>query len=199
MTRAPDNSQLSRVWWWIFPLLKWQTNITPSTPRLIAASSHFSRNTIFWLRQELKEWQCSFFRPVLVCLAQQIFFVACHHNTGTKIQRLQIAQIINRYFIFSKRTKFYLLNDKIRNILSTAPFMSSSRITCYNTSRYVHWLWLSLGTQCQVLSPGSSKVSKYLITASIFNSSLFHLICFWREQALEHTCTLERKVLRKIP
>ena len=37
-------------------------------PRLFAASFHF------WLRQELKELQCSFVRPVLVCLAQLIFF-----------------------------------------------------------------------------------------------------------------------------
>ena len=29
---------------------KWQTNRTQSTPRLIAASSHFSRNTFFWVR-----------------------------------------------------------------------------------------------------------------------------------------------------
>ena len=105
-------------------------------PRLSASSSHFPAEH-FWLRRELKEsqWQCS---------SDHLFTVYWVYSSNNKC--FMSRKII--WMVFTCLTKFYLSNDKILNILGTAPSLSSSRITCLS-SHYVHWLWSSLGAQCQ--------------------------------------------------
>ena len=111
-------------------------------PRLSASSSHFPAEH-FWLRRELKESQCS---------SDHLFTVYWVYSSNNKC--FLSRKII--WMVFTCLTKFYLSNDKILNILGTALSLSSSRITCLS-SHYVHWLWSSLGAQCQGLSPESSQ------------------------------------------
>ena len=121
-------------------------------PRLSASSSHFPAEH-FWLRRELKESQCS---------SDHLFTVYWVYSSNNKC--FLSRKII--WMVFTCLTKFYLSNDKILNILSTAPSLSSSRITCLS-SHYVQWTlftdcdhhWVLSVRDCPLSLP---RVSKYL-------------------------------------